>query len=93
MFPNADVKVYLDANSQVRSFRRYKQNLEKGEKFAENFKSLHKKLKNRDIRDFLRKDAPLIQINNADYLDTSALSILQVEDCLVNMIRRKMIFI
>ena len=30
VFPNAEIKIYLDASSEERAKRRYKQNLEKG---------------------------------------------------------------
>jgi len=49
VFPNADVKIYLDASSEERAKRRYKQNLEKG--IETSYQEVYEKICARDKND------------------------------------------
>ncbi len=73
VFKDAEAKVFLTAGSQVRAERRYKQLIEK-----ENHAILAHVLADieaRDARDKSRASAPLIQCDDALFLDTSQLTI------------------
>ena len=87
VFPDADVKIYLDCSEEERANRRYKQNLEKGiectyEEVLTNIKERHKLETQRDI-------APLTVAKDARYIDTTHLGLQEVEDLVVSIIREK----
>jgi len=71
--PGADVKLYVDADPEVRAERRYKELLSYGEDVT--FESVLAQLQERDHRDMNRETAPLKPAANAHLLDTTNLSI------------------
>ena len=75
IFPRATLKVFLTASAEARAERRYKQLIEKG--FSANLADLLADLKQRDERDSQRSVAPLRQDADARLLDTTALTIEQ----------------
>ncbi len=87
VFPNADVKIFLDCSLEERARRRYKQNLEKGmhisyEEVLENIQKRHKLETEREV-------APFIQAEDAIYIDTTHLSIEEVVEKIVNIIKER----
>ena len=76
VFPNADVKIYLDASVEERVKRRIKQNKEKGVEMTE--EEVRKNIIFRDTNDKNNKIAPLKQADDAVYVDSSDLTINQV---------------
>src|SRR5688572_2980895 len=78
VFPDAVLKIFLTASSQVRAERRYKQLKEKG--IAANLGALSRDLAERDARDANRAVAPLVPAPDSQVLDSSALSIEAVVD-------------
>ena len=87
VFPNADVKIYLDASVEERARRRYKQNLEKGiqtsyEEVLDSIIKRHKLETEREI-------APLVQAEDAIYLDSSNLTIEEVVGRVIEIINKK----
>ena len=85
VFPNADVKVFLDANPDERVRRRLEESRAKGEDIAASV--LAAQMKERDQRDSTRSDAPLAQAPDALYLDSTGLTIEEVEDAILKMVR------
>ena len=76
VFPDANVKVYLDADQDVRAKRRALDLIEADtEKIA-------KEIADRDKRDASRPDSPMMQAPDAVYLDSSGLGIDQVEEAI-----------
>jgi 3-phosphoshikimate 1-carboxyvinyltransferase len=75
VFPQATLKVYLTATAEARAERRFKQLIEKG--FSANLPHLLSDLQQRDARDSQRSVAPLRQEADALLLDTTALTIEQ----------------
>ena len=87
VFPDARCKVFLTASVEVRAERRYKQLIEKG--IAANITAILLDLRARDERDSQRSVAPLQQNEDAELLETSALTIAQaVEQVLAWNARR-----
>jgi len=76
IFPDADVKFYLDADFNTRVQRRYKDFLEKGIKIS--LKEVEEDLKKRDFQDFNRSVGRLIKTEDAIYIDTTNMSIREV---------------
>ena len=87
VFPNADVKVYLDANPEERVRRRLQESRAKGEQITASV--LAAQMKERDQRDSTRADAPLSQAPDAVYLDSTSMSIGEVEEAILKMVRAR----
>lgn len=87
VFPEADVKIYLDATVEERANRRYKQNIEKG--INCNYEEVLQAIKERHILETTREIAPLKQAEDAIYLDTTELSIEEVVQKVIEIINEK----
>ena len=87
VFPNADVKIYLDASVEERVKRRIKQNKEKGVEMTE--EEVRKNIIFRDTNDKNNKIAPLKQADDAVYVDSSDLTINQVIHKISKIIKKK----
>jgi cytidylate kinase len=83
VFPDAQLKIFLTASPEERAKRRYKQLKEKG--IDANLPELVAELEARDKRDCERETAPLQAADDAILLDTTALSIEQVVDQVMQM--------
>jgi cytidylate kinase len=75
VFPDAPLKIFLEADVQARAERRCKQLKEKG--FSANLASLLEDMRLRDARDRNRATAPLVAAADAVTIDSSGLSIDQ----------------
>lgn len=78
VMPDADVKIYLTASSEVRARRRVLELEAKGEK--PDFEEVKKDIEERDYRDMHREISPLKQAEDAVLIDTSDMSIEEVTD-------------
>ena len=87
VFPNAEVKIYLDASSEERAKRRFKQNKEKGIDIP--FEEVKKNIEFRDNNDKNSKVGALKKAEDAIYIDTTNLSIKQVERKVIKIIKKK----
>ena len=76
VLPNAEVKIFLTASSEVRAKRRYDELVAKGMEC--DLMTLQKEIEERDYRDMNREVSPLRQAEDAVLLDTSALNIEEV---------------
>lgn len=86
VFPNADIKIYLDATPEERARRRVKQNLEKGIDCV--YEEILASVKNRDKIDSTREIAPLKKAEDAIYIDCTNLSIEELTDEMVRIIEK-----
>ena len=84
VFPNADVKIYLDATPEERAKRRMKQNEEKG--IESNYEEILENIKFRDHNDKTSNVAPLKKAEDAIYVDTSNLTIEEVTKKIIEII-------
>ena len=87
VFPNADVKIYLDASSEERANRRYKQNLEKG--ISCTYEEVLKNIELRDKIDSEREMGALKKAPDATVIDTTKMKINQVEKEISKIIKVK----
>lgn len=76
VFPEAQIKLFLDASAEERAKRRVKQLQLKG--FNANFEQILGEIKERDYRDRNRAVAPLVPAKDALVLDSTHLSIDEV---------------
>jgi CMP/dCMP kinase len=78
IFPNAPLKIYLDASIEARSARRRQQRASSKKPLTEAEVALA--IESRDKRDRSREHAPLKAADDAIYVDSSAMNIEQVVD-------------
>lgn len=88
VFPEAQIKLFLDASAEERTKRRVKQLQEKG--FNANFDEILAEIKERDFRDRNREVAPLVPAADAFLLDSTHLSIEQVIEQALAYIKNKL---
>lgn len=88
VFPNADVKVYLDATSEARSRRRFDEDTARGIAVA-SVEKMRDDIEERDRRDKTRNDSPLVKADDAIYIDSSALSIEEVINLILEAVSAK----
>lgn len=82
--PNADVKLFVTASSEVRAERRYKELLSKGQDVT--YDDIFAEIERRDARDSSRSAAPLIKAADAHLLDTTNLDIEKALDAAVYLV-------
>ena len=87
VFPEAQVKFYLDANPRIRADRRALELNERGQDFS--LEDLEREIEERDRRDRARAHSPLRQAEDAVYLDTSTLSLVEVADEILRVVRAR----
>jgi len=88
VFPNAPVKIFLDASVEERATRRYKQLKEKGESVT--FSRLFRDLEERDRRDRERVVAPMVPAADAIVIDSTHLSLDQAVELVLKIVRDKL---
>lgn len=72
VFPGADLKVFMTANTTVRARRRQKELAEKG--IHEDLETIEANLKERDLMDSTREESPLTKSEESVEIDTSDLT-------------------
>ncbi len=82
VFPEAQVKIFLDAHPEERARRRAAETGVAPARVAQEIEA-------RDRRDRTRAEAPLTQAPDAEYLDTSSLSAEQVEEAILRLVRKR----
>lgn len=87
VFPNADLKVYLDADSKVRATRR-KKDLEKVGQFL-SLEEIQKDLEKRDFQDMNRENSPLVRVPDAVLIDNTYMSVEEVADRIIELLHEK----
>ena len=87
VFPDAEIKVFMTADIQVRAKRRFNEMKSKNPDIT--YSDVIKNLEDRDIQDSTRKDSPLMVADHAFILDTSDLEINDQVDKIINFISNK----
>ena len=87
VFPNAELKIFLDASPEVRAERRWKEHQEKDEKFT--FAEVLDEVRERDRRDRERKVSPLVRAADAVLVDNTAMGIEETARLIVMLARER----
>lgn len=88
VFPNADIKIYLDARLDVRARRRYIEIVEKNKDIK--YEDVLNNIIIRDKNDKEKEFGALKIANDAMVIDTTYLNIEQVADKIISIIKMKM---
>ena len=88
VLPNANVKIFLFASPECRAERRYKELIEKGENVT--FDEVLSDVNQRDYQDSHREIAPLKPTDESVMADTSALTIEESTELIINIIKENM---
>lgn len=84
LFPNADIKIYLDACEEIRAKRRYEENLQNN--ISNTYEEVLESVKKRDYNDMHRKVGTLKKADDAILIDSTNLSIDEVVQKIKNII-------
>lgn len=87
VFPEAEVKIYLDATPEERARRRLKDLAARG--LQADFAQVLEEMRRRDERDSTRSDSPLRQAPDAVYVDSTGMSEDEVEQALLKIVRER----
>jgi cytidylate kinase len=87
--PKADLKIFQTASVEARAIRRFQENQTKGINLS--LDEVIKDIENRDKIDSSRDFAPLVKAKDAIVIDTSNLTINQVVDKILELVRERMI--
>ena len=88
IFPEASLKIFLTASTEVRAKRRYQQLI--GNNQSANYESILSDLQERDARDKNRASAPLIMAKDAILLETDQLTISEAVNVVLQNYQHKM---
>lgn len=88
VFPNADIKFYLDCSIKERARRRFLE--EKAKNSNITLAQIEEQIEERDYLDKTRKIAPLVIPTGAIIVDSSSLSIEEVVQTMQNQIKSKL---
>jgi len=88
IFPEADVKIFLDATPQARAQRRFLELKAKGA--AATYAQVLKAIEERDQRDRERSYAPLVIPDHAIVVDTTHLTLDEVVEKVMRIIRERL---
>ena len=87
VFPDADVKIFLDCSLEERAKRRYKQNLEKG--INESYENVLNSIIERHKLETEREIAPFIKADDAITVDSTNMTIEEVVNEIEKIIKEK----
>jgi len=85
VLPDANLKIYMDADPKERATRRHRELMTRGEDIA--FETVYNQLVERDKRDSERAIAPLKKAENAWILDTTGMTIDAVAEIIVAKVK------
>ena len=86
VFPNADLKIYLDASEEIRAQRSYKENQEKGIDMT--YEEVLENVRMRDYNDMHKKVGALKKAEDAIIIDSTNLTIEEVTDKVIEEIEK-----
>lgn len=89
ILPNAEVKIFLTANVEIRARRRHRELMAKGLETPDTFERVLKEVAERDKADSERATAPIKPAEDAVLVDTSDMDFEQSVQTVINIIRRK----
>ena len=87
VFPNAELKFFINASAEKRAQRRFDELIERGDKVT--FKEILNNVQHRDHIDSTREDSPLINAEDAIEIDNSDMSLEEQFDLIYKIVLEK----
>ena len=87
VLPDAEVKIFMNADAKARAQRRYDEYINKG--IDADYETIYQDIIARDYQDSHRKISPLKKADDAIEIDTSHLTIDEVVDAVLNIINKE----
>lgn len=87
VFPDAHLKIFLDASAEIRAKRRFDQLRSKGK--DADYEKILEDIRQRDLRDRTRAVAPLKPADDAICIDTSKINALEVSIQIIELARKR----
>jgi CMP/dCMP kinase len=87
VFPNAELKIFLEASPEIRAERRWKEHQEKGENMT--LAQVLEEVRERDKRDRERKVSPLVRAADAVLVDNTAMDAAETARLIVMLARER----
>jgi cytidylate kinase len=87
VFPNAELKIFLEATAEARAERRWKEHLEKGESLE--LGEVLDEVRERDKRDTERTVSPLVRAADAVLVDNTAMDVEETARLIVQLARER----
>ena len=88
VFPNADVKFFLNADLDTRATRRFQEHRQAGHE--ENHEEIRTQIQDRDTRDQSRNVAPLVPASDAIAIDSSSMNVDEVVSTMLETISARL---
>lgn len=89
VLPKAQVKIYLTASVETRGRRRFLELQEKGENCS--LDEICRDIEQRDHQDMTREISPLRQAKDAVFVDSSDMTIDEVVERIINIVKEKLV--
>lgn len=86
VFPNADVKIFLDCSLEERARRRHRQDIQNGIKIS--YEEVLSSIKERHKLETERDIAPFIKAEDAVYIDNTNMTVEEVVEKIIDIIKR-----
>lgn len=87
VFPDAELKIFMTASTEIRAQRRYDELKSRGEDV--NFEEVEKNVKERDYMDSTREDSPLVMADDAIEFDNSNMDLEEQFEKILKIARDK----
>jgi cytidylate kinase len=91
VMPNAEIKLFMTASSEIRATRRFEEIKAKGENTS--YQEILENVNKRDYLDQNRKESPLIQAPDAIVLDNSILTINDQFNIVIDIVKNKTVLL
>ncbi|NHN27897.1 (d)CMP kinase [Flavobacterium jejuense] len=87
VFPDAELKLFMNASAETRAQRRFEELVEKGQNVT--FQEVLENVQQRDYIDTHREDSPLVKAGDAIEIDNSAMSKKEQFELVMKLIEEK----
>lgn len=87
VFPDAELKIFMNSSAQTRAERRYKELIEKGQHVT--YEEVLENVQERDYIDTHREDSPLVKADDAIEIDNSTLTKQEQFDLVLKLVEEK----
>jgi cytidylate kinase len=87
VFPDAELKIFMNSSAQTRAERRYNELIEKGQKVT--FEEVLENVQERDYIDTHREDSPLVKADDAIEINNSTLTKQEQFDLVLKLVEER----